>query len=262
MARPINGSIAQIRASLSLQTRTQLKNIEAQGLRLEISRDAELLPEFHARYYIPSMTKRHDSRAYLITLDEFQQIMRDGGELLRAFDGDQWIAGMIVSISPESYHLEQCGWRDGDAPIINAGAIKFLYWQGIVRATELGLPSVHFGSCPNDLNNGILFQKSRWGAYIVTTGGRHRKLSLLLAPGHPSVRTYLDRHTPIFSDAGKGFFVLSARLSSEVPAYSSQAPGISAWYRLRETPAEPSPGAPANPHLPSTLRPWFDSIPL
>jgi len=263
MALELTGPLAQTRAALSLQTRTQLKNIEARGLRLEITRDLSLIPEFYERYYIASMTKRHETLATVVPLDWFYQYMQNDGELLRVFDGDQWIAGIIATRSADGYRLEQSGWLDGDPQFVNAGAIKFLYWQGITRAAELGLPRVHFGGSSNDLSNGILFQKSRWGARIVRTGDRYHDWPLLINPEHPAVGDLLTRRTLLFTDPANGFFVLSTRPPSEVPAYSSQSPSISAWYRLRETPAPADRPDSATPsYLPATLHPWFDSVPL
>lgn len=261
--RELTGTSEQARGSLATRLRNTLKNIEKKGFRTEISRDPAMLPEFHARYYRPSMLGRHGENAYIAPLGHFEKIMRrETGELHRVFDGGCCIAAMFASISPQGYRIEQFGWRDGDARIVETGALKLLYWQAITRAIELGLPRLHFGGTPACLKNGIFYQKSQWGAHLAQTDDRYEKWSLLLDPAHPGVRAFLGRCSLIFHGPNGGFYVLSGREPSAVPTFASQAPHIATWYRLRKTPATPPLPASACPDLPKHLRPWFDSVPI
>ena len=264
MTREIHGSIGQVRASLPMRLRATLKKIESKGFRIVISHDTAALAEFHERYHRPSMLARHGKDAYIVPLSQLQAVMQTkSGELLQVFDGDRWIAALCGSFSRETgYRIEKFGWLDGDPRILETGAVKLLYWQALVRTTELGLPRLHFGGSAAFLEDGVFYQKNLWGGLLESPPPAAPKWGLLISPSHPHLKTFLTRRTLVLPDGGTGYYALSARSPAEVPAYAGQAGRITAWYRLRDIPMTAAEPQNAKHDLPACLHPWFDSLPL
>lgn len=259
LSMAITGDLASFRAGLQKRMERDLAVIE-RSLRTDVCRDLASLEEFYHRHYRPAARERHGEAALVSPLSSFHASLSSGKtEMLRAFEGDAWIATLYASYSSEGYHLQQFGWRDGDITIVQKGALKVLYFAAIARAFELGLNTVKFGGTPPCLLSGIFFQKSRWCAQLAQTGTRYGKVGLLLDPAHPGAREFLKRHALVFPGTDDRFYVISGRFPSEVPSYASQAKQISAWYRLRDHPSAPSD---VHSDLPAHLQPWFDALPL
>lgn len=258
---PLSGSLENDARQLGSLAKANLRKIRARGYRSEISTDADWAQEFYERYHRPSIQGRHGDDGFVSLPGRIIHLFKTGNfEWLRVFDGETCIAACIGERKPDAYHLHRTGWLDGSPALQAAGASAALYWFGIRRAIGLGLPAFNLGGVMPDLENGLFVHKAAWGGRLDASAHVYVNRRLLLDPAHPHAHRFLSAHSLLIRDKARRFFVISPRLPAEVPACAQQAPGISAWFRLRDTP-DPLLAAP-NHLLPIPLRPWYDAIPL
>ena len=260
---PLTGSINDYARDLGSLAKANLRKIRSRGYRAEISTDASWAQEFYERYHRPSMQGRHGDDGSLFSPSDSAALFKDDRfEWLRVFDGDDCISACIGERQANAYHFQRTGWRDGSPALQSAGASAALYWFGVQRAIELGLPAFNQGGVMPCLENGLFIHKTAWGGRLLRTNYEYRSRFLLLDPAHTDARRFISEHSLVIRDPDERFFVISSHLPVEVPTYAAQAPYITAWFRLRDTPDATLAEATANQLMPIPLRPWFDAIPL
>lgn len=146
--------------------RTDLRLIEREGYRCEITRDPAQVESFHQHMYLPSMRQRHGSDAVIVPLRLMQKRARSGW-LLRIIKGDEAVAAGINHAEGDTLYFLWMG-MPGDRPMA-AGASSALYWFGLRQAIELGCRHIDFGGSRPGLDDGPLRFKRKWGARIEDT---------------------------------------------------------------------------------------------
>ncbi len=248
-------------AAITSGIRGDLQKIRRENYRATSTRDLSALGAFERDYYLPSTDKRHGAAGIRAPLAPLVAGIPPGrAELNQVFQDQDWVAGNLCEDSDDGYRLWGLGWKNGEPGLLRKGAATAVYWFSIQRAHALGRRRVLPGGASPYLDDKLLEYKGKWGARLAPGTDSYQVRHLLLDPAHPATRRYLDTHALLILRDATSYFVVGGRSPDEVPAFRHQAGRISAWFRLRTSPAAaPRPGLGL---LPKTLQAWFDPLPV
>ena len=243
--------------SLPRSAQQDLRKVRQRGFRVEFSCDAGWIPEFLARYHLPTVRLRHGEVGYVSEEQEIATEFATGqAEWVKVFQGETCVAANYCRIEGERYELRRAGWLDGDSAAMADGGAAALYWFCVNRAWKRGLRIVHWGGVAPFLDDGLFAYKSKWGGRVTLPTTESPPFQVLLNPAHPGVQAFFKCRSLVVRTPGQGVMVLSGQVPEAVPVARSQAPRLQAWLRLRATPAAEV--DPATAPLPACLRPWFE----
>jgi hypothetical protein len=221
----------------------------------DVVQGAASVTEFHRRMFRPTMRSRHGGEAYVDGRRTLAGYARaEGSELVRVFQANQWVAGIMSQSAPGGYRLMKLGWLNGDEGLLKSGVVSALYWFSFQRAAALGHRRILLGSVEPHLENGVLLYKSHWGGRLSSDSRHFGEFRLLLEPSHPACLRFLQAHSTLTRGTDRDFIVFSGH----TPEVGDVSPGvlsdIKRWYRWRDRPlAVPEV---TSEEVPRPLRPW------
>jgi hypothetical protein len=246
-------------AGWSHSVKDDVRRVRRNGFDYDIQPGSQLVPEFYARMFRPTILNRHGAEAYLDSQHRIAQYARQpGAEVLRVLHHGKWVAGCLNVATTAGYRLLKLGWVQGDDAVLRAGVVGALYWFTLRRAAELGSPRVFLGPVTPYLEDGVLRYKSKWGATLSAGGNEAGEFRLLLDPGHAACRRFLRTHSFVVRGAGQELIVFSGSDPDTIAPAPELLSGIARWYRWRDEAAvRPAIGA---GDVPLPLRPWVDQV--
>ncbi len=258
---PIPADALEHEASLSRTARSNLGRVRRSGFTRETGTDRSWAPEFLARYHAVAIASRHGAEGYVDDLAAIERALASAdAEFIRVMRGGACEAALLAHRDGEGYHLGRVGWRDGDPALVKDGALAAIYWFAFERARELGCTELRLGGTPPYVGSGVLLAKTHWGGRLNRAHSTFRERLLHLDPHHPHCRRLFANHAFIAFGPGNTFVGIGGMAVDDASLPASVTGQLSAWYRLRETPA---PWMPCDdPVLPAGLRPWFERTPV
>jgi hypothetical protein len=238
---------------LTSTTREDFRRIRRADFSYRITRDPDVVREFHARHVAPLITQRFPEDGRVVPLENMLDRLSQGGELICADIDGAWVAGIFNVASPASYALSSLGIRDADDSVRQKRVIAALIVRSLERAVELGRDRATLGRSLPFLGKGPVWFKAKWGG-ILTRNPAIQDLHMFMDVRHVAVRRMLSA-SPIIHAEGDALVVSTWLEPGDKPLQDTtrdagRFPGISRWYVL----AEPQTLATADAHLSASER--------
>lgn len=255
---PLPATLLTYQKNLGATAAAEFALIAGQEFHLRITHDADLLPEFHAKFFAPSVTGSQGGEPVASTLPELQAILAgEKAEFIQIFLDEQWVAGAMAVREPERYRLVCHGWLNGDNAFLKRGARAAVYHAVLDRACNLGVPTLVLGNTLPFLEDPLFAYKTQWSAQLDAQETRSADSAWLLNPAHPHVHRFFEAHTLIARGPDNRFIAFGAAMPLADATCGPLMGSLSAWYRLLDRP-DPALST-TDDAVPRALQPWFTS---
>jgi hypothetical protein len=143
-------------------TRSDLKAMQRNGLRPQVSHLPEDFDRFYHEMYVPFAQQRHGSASITRAAGFMRRYFRHGG-LMWICEGEREVAGMLYGISGKTFQLVSLGTPGGSYEPAKHGAFAALYLYGAELAKASGCTTMDFGGTRLCAKDGVLLYKRKWG---------------------------------------------------------------------------------------------------
>ena len=224
---------------LTSTTREDFRRIRRANFSYRVTRDPDVVREFHARHYAPLVAHRFPEDGEIVRVEDMLDRLNRGGELVCADIDGAWVAGMFNLASPESYDLGSLGIRDADDAVRQKRVVAALIVRSLEQAVELGRGQATLGRSLPFLGKGPVWFKAKWGGTLKRGAlGPVQDLHMFMDIRHAAVRRMLSA-SPIIHAEGNELVVSTWLEPGDKPLQvttrdAGRFPGISRWYVLAE----------------------------
>ena len=224
---------------LTSTTREDFRRIRRANFSYRVTRDPDVVREFHARHYAPLVAHRFPEDGEIVRVEDMLDRLNRGGELVCADIDGAWVAGMFNLANPESYDLGSLGIRDADDAVRQKRVVAALIVRSLEQAVELGRGQATLGRSLPFLGKGPVWFKAKWGGTITRGAlGPVQDLHMFMDIRHAPVRRMLSA-SPIIHAEGNELVVSTWLEPGDKPVQDTtrdagRFPGISRWYVLAE----------------------------
>jgi hypothetical protein len=143
--------------------RNRLRKSERNGYAARVTHDEADLDRFYRDIYLPQVRKRHGERAYVATWPELVSYFGRGGLMLISIE-DRVVGGAVCYRMGEVFiGAEKAIVEDEEQPLKH-GLSQVVDWHCFVWASSEGAQRIELGRSRAYCTNGLLLNKSMWGA--------------------------------------------------------------------------------------------------
>lgn len=129
-----------------------------------ISNDDHAIEVFFHKMMLPTISNRHEQRAFLSEWHNIKRIYQMGF-LAAAYFEEQWVGAILVSLETETTaRLANMGWLNGDSYWLKNGIVAALINFTFNWAKNNNYKQVNLGASNPFANDGPLNFKLKWGA--------------------------------------------------------------------------------------------------
>jgi hypothetical protein len=164
------------------------RKIKKYSLYPVITKDIDCFNRFYHDMYLPYMMKRFGNEASISEYALLKQLM-EKGELLLVNQGEESIAGMLITYENEVPRLLVLGIKNADSNYMNQGAGGAAYQFAMQHIKEKGYVSLSLGSTRAFLKDGVLQHKEKWG--VMVSNSKNKVFQLCSRSLNPAVRNFL-----------------------------------------------------------------------
>jgi hypothetical protein len=192
------GVLAQLRSSARGE---DLRKIRKHGLQYRIVRDEEAIRRFYGEMYVPHLTNRFGSAAY-IEPEWKVRYCAENGALMEILRDGEIVAGQVLFGDRQSLQLLWAGTSGGEFGQQSQGVFPALYYFGVLHAFERGYHAADYCGSRPLLSDGIFQLKRRWGGHVYDGWSRD---TLFFLPSHlgQANLSFLTRH-PLIARSSQG----------------------------------------------------------
>jgi hypothetical protein len=192
------GVLAQLRSSARGE---DLRKIRKHGLQYRIVRDEDAIRRFYGDMYVPHLTNRFGSAAY-IEPEWKVRYCAENGALMEILRDGEIVAGQVLFGDRESLQLLWAGTSGGEFGQQSQGVFPALYYFGVLHAFERGYHAADYCGSRPLLSDGIFQLKRRWGGHVYDGWSRD---TLFFLPSHlrQANLSFLTRH-PLIARSSHG----------------------------------------------------------
>ena len=148
--------------------RRDIKQIDKNEFRYEITRDAERLSYFHERMYKPLIQKSHGGAALAMSREYMmEKVSTADAELVEIYQRDESVAGSFILYENGIPRLFSEGVLDGDKRYFRQGVGMAIYLFSFRHLLSRGFDRANVGRSRAFLRDGALYFKRRLGISIV-----------------------------------------------------------------------------------------------
>ena len=191
------GVLAQLRSSARGE---DLRKIRKHGLRYRIVRDEEAIRRFYGEMYVPHLTNRFGSSAY-IEPEWKVRYCAENGALMEILREGEVVAGQVLFGDRQSLQLLWAGTSGGEFGQQSQGVFPALYYFGLLYAFERGYHEADYCGSRPLLSDGIFQLKRRWGGQVYDGWSRDTLFFLPIHLGQANLG-FLTRH-PLIARCGQ-----------------------------------------------------------
>lgn len=189
--------LAQLRSSARGE---DLRKIRKHGLRYRIVRDEEAIRRFYGEMYVPHLTNRFGSSAY-IEPEWKVRYCAENGALMEILREGEVVAGQVLFGDRQSLQLLWAGTSGGEFGQQSQGVFPALYYFGLLYAFERGYHEADYCGSRPLLSDGIFQLKRRWGGQVYDGWSRDTLFFLPIHLGQANLG-FLTRH-PLIARCGQ-----------------------------------------------------------
>jgi hypothetical protein len=220
---------------LTSTTREDFRRIRRANFTYRISKDPDVISEFHARHYAPLVAQRFPEDGRVGSAEKLLRGLDRGGELICADIDGTWVAGIFNVVDESDYALMHLGIRDADEAIRQKRVTSALIIRSLERAVELGRRRATLGRSLPFLGRGPVWFKAKWGG-ILSCAAEASRVHMFVDLRQPGARRMLSASPLIHLD--RVSLVVSAWLDPGEKALQDMTrdarrfPGITRWFVL------------------------------
>jgi hypothetical protein len=225
---------------LTSTTRGDFRRIRHANFSYRLTRDPDVIREFHTRHYAPLVAHRFPEDGKIERVEDMLNRLNHGGELVCADIDGAWVAGIFNLANPERYDLGSVGIRGADDAVRQKGVVAALIVRSLERAVELGRGRATLGRSLPFLGKGPVWFKAKWGGIITREAmlGPVQDMHMFMDIRHAAVRRMLSA-SPIIHGEGDALVVSTWLEPGDKPLQETARDaerfrGISRWYVLAE----------------------------
>jgi hypothetical protein len=180
--------LAQLRSSARGE---DLRKIRKHGLQYRIVGDGGAIRRFYGEMYVPHLTNRFGSAAY-IEPEWKVRYCAENGALMEILREGEIVAGQVLFADRQSMQLLWAGTAGGEFGQQSQGVFPALYYFGVLYAFENGYREADYCGSRPLLSDGIFQLKRRWGGHVYDGWSRD---TLFFLPTHlgPANLSFLAR---------------------------------------------------------------------
>jgi len=190
------GVLAQLRSSARGE---DLRKIRKHGLQYRIVRDEEAIRRFYGEMYVPHLTNRFGSAAY-IEPEWKVRYCAENGALMEILRDGAIVAGQVLFGDRQSLQLLWAGTSGGEFGQQSQGVFPALYYFGVLHAFERGYHAADYCGSRPLLSDGIFQLKRRWGGHVYDGWSRDSLFFLPTNLGQANL-SFLTHH-PLIARCG------------------------------------------------------------
>jgi len=190
------GVLAQLRSSARGE---DLRKIRKHGLQYRIVRDEDAIRRFYGEMYVPHLTNRFGSAAY-IEPEWKVRYCAENGALMEILRDGEIVAGQVLFGDRQSLQLLWAGTSGGEFGQQSQGVFPALYYFGVLYAFENGYREADYCGSRPLLSDGIFQLKRRWGGHVYDGWSRDTLFFLPTNLGQANL-SFLTRH-PLIARCG------------------------------------------------------------
>jgi hypothetical protein len=190
--------LAQLRSSARGE---DLRKIRKHGLQYRIVRDEEAIRRFYDEMYVPHLTHRFGSAAY-IEPEWKVRYCAESGALMEILRDGEVVAGQVLFGDRQDMQLLWAGTSGGEFGQQSQGVFPALYYFGVLYAFESGCHAADYCGSRPLLSDGIFQLKRRWGGHVYDGWSRDTLFFLPIHLGQANL-SFLTRH-PLIARCGNG----------------------------------------------------------
>jgi len=164
--------------------RKQSKRVRKRQYWYDTTSDQSEIVTFHHRFYKPYILKRFKTMAHLRHIRNFL-VARNHGMLLRVFNSDQWVAGMICLRSEREVIMLGNAVLIEQTDHLKQGAMLAAYYYLFQWAEENQMESVNLLRSRPHGNNGVFYHKTLWGAVALRDPWPHTCYTIRIPDRQP-----------------------------------------------------------------------------
>jgi hypothetical protein len=222
---------------LTSTTREDFRRIRRANFSFRVSRDPDVIREFHRRHYAPLVANRFPEDGRIGRVGSMLDKLERGGELICADLDGAWVAGIFNLAGGASYDLWSLGIRDADDAVRQKRVVAALIVRSLERAVELGRSRATLGRSLPFLGKGPVWFKAKWGG-ILSRNRAVPDLHMFMDIRHGAVRRMLSA-SPLIHAEGDELVVTvwlepGERPLQETVRDAGRFPGIARWNVLAE----------------------------
>jgi hypothetical protein len=188
--------LAQLRSSARGE---DLRKIRKHGLQYRIVRDEEAIRRFYDEMYVPHLTNRFGSAAY-IEPEWKVRYCAENGALMEILREGEIVAGQVLFGDRQSMQFLWAGTSGGEFGQQSQGVFPALYYFGVLYAFEGGYRETDYCGSRPLLSDGIFQLKRRWGGHVYDGWSRDTLFFLPTNLGQANLG-FLTRH-PLIARCG------------------------------------------------------------
>jgi hypothetical protein len=149
--------------------KSDLRRIRKNALRFQVTQDIAGFDDFYDHMYVPYITQAHGDRAVVVPYESMKADFKEC-ELLLVMQGENPIAGMLISHAHATPRLWSLGIRDANREFVRDGAIGALYHFSLRHLHENGFRQANLGLSRPFLLDGVLRYKKKLGMRLSRAG--------------------------------------------------------------------------------------------
>jgi hypothetical protein len=195
-------------ARRSSSTRSDLKLIRDNGLRMEESHRRDDFQSFYYDMYLPFSRQRHGELTIVRPERNMRLNFRDGG-LLWILQGNQRVAGGIYECRKGVMTVVCFGTAGGEYEPVRQGGLAALYLSSAQHAKKVGCTLLNFGLTRACARDGVLRYKRKWGMRFSAEPRMRVELLMRWERPGPCIEEFIT-HSPLLFRDGRGLSMLAA----------------------------------------------------
>ncbi len=188
--------LAQLRSSARGE---DLRKIRKHGLQYRIVGDEAAIRRFYDEMYVPHLTNRFGSAAY-IEPEWKIRYCAESGALMEILREGEVVAGQVLFADRQRMQLLWAGTPGGEFGQQSQGVFPALYYFGVLYAFEHGYREADYCGSRPLLSDGIFQLKRRWGGHVYDGWSRDTLFFLPTDLGQGNL-SFLTRH-PLIARRG------------------------------------------------------------
>ncbi len=171
-----------------------IRRFKRAGYAYRISRDPKDFEFFYDRMYVPLVTKRHETAAFVDSREHLRYYF-DRGFLLVVLGGDgQPVAADLDYQNGDTLFGIACGVLDGRDDILNEGALSAIYYFVLQWAHENRVPRCDICEVRPFTDDGVFQYKRRWTYKPVEELWNTREWLIWIPNCSPTAQEWMRNH--------------------------------------------------------------------
>ena len=174
------------------RTRRSLNRAQRAGFQWRFSQDPADFDLYYHRMYLPYITKRFGSAAFVMPYAAQRQEFDRGGLVMVTLNGEP-AAAMLAAIRSAVCYFLDAGILDASEELLQQGVFTFNLWALACWGCEQGAARLDLGGAASMRSDGVFLYKKNWGAEVKDFRRIQNHLFYIIQQSSPEFLTYMNQ---------------------------------------------------------------------